>query len=350
MGEMRVTARTKQMLREQALFRVTWGHEMTTETNRERRLTKGSFDVPTLLAFFAIYVVWGTTFLAIRVAVEEMPPLLAAGLRFFVAGALLYGFTRLRRMAAPTRAEWRSLLVIALLMFAVDYGLLFSAERRVPSGVASVLLATVPLMTIVMEVFVLRRQAFRMSLLGPVVLGFAGTAVLLWPGSSGGGGLPVGPSVAILIGALAWAIGAVLQGRLRLPESKVTSSGATMLLGGGMLLGLSAVTGELRTMPHLSWRGVGAVAYLVVFGSILGFTAFVWLLARLSATVVSSHSYVNPVVAMLVGYLLGGERVNARMLVGAGVVLLSVVLVLGQRAAPVEERAAEETAAEEVAE
>ena len=145
-----------------------------------------------------------------------------------------------------------------------------------PSGVASVLLALVPLMTMVLEVMVFRVQPMRASLLVPVLLGLGGTAILLWP--SGSVGLPMGPSLAILVGAAAWAMGAVLQGRLPMPKAKAVGSGATMLLGGAVLLLLSAVTGELRTMPHVSARGVGAVLYLVVFGSILGYTAFVWLL------------------------------------------------------------------------
>lgn len=283
-----------------------------------------------VLAFFAIYVVWGTTFLAIRMAVAEWPPLLAAGVRFFVAGALLFGWSRLRHVAAPTGRQWRNLGLIALPMFAVDYGILFSAERVVPSGVASVLLATLPLMTIALEMVVLRQLRFRWGLLMAVMTGFGGTAVLLWPGA--GERLPVGPSLAILVGAMGWAVGSVLNKRLELPGSKVVTSGGTMLLGGGMLLLLSAGTGELRTWPAMTWRGVAAEGYLIVFGSVVGFSAFVWLLERLPATVVSSHAYVNPVVAVAVGYLLAGERVTLRMAVGVAIVVLSVVLVLGRPA------------------
>ena len=295
---------------------------------------------------------WGTTFLAIRVAVAELPPLLAAGMRFLVAGAALLAWVWLRgktRPAAratshgvlpetlpeplwPTSRQWRNLAAIALPMFVVDYGILFSAERVVPSGIASVLLATLPLLTIVLEMFVLRQQPFRRALVAAVLTGFAGTAVLLWPGTASPA--PLAPSLAILVGASGWAIGSVLHRRLDLPPSRVVTSGATMLLGGAMLLALSAAFGELHTWPHLTWRGLAAESYLIVFGSIVGFSAFVWLLARLPATVVSSHAYVNPAVAVAVGYLLAGERVTPRMLVGIAIVVASVVLVLRRPASP----------------
>ena len=279
-----------------------------------------------IAAFFVIYVVWGTTFLAIRVAVSEVPPLYAAAVRFLVAGLLLYGFVRWRGAPPPNGAEWRSLLLLALLMFVMDYSALFWAERFVPSGVASVLLATMPLTTIALEMLVFRQQPFRARLLFAVVLGFCGTGVLVWPGRTQH--FAVLPCVAILCGAVGWAVGSVLNRSLRLPKSRAVTSGATMLLGGVMLLLLSGIAGELRPWPHVSLRAASALAYLIVFGSIVGFTAFVWLLARLPATLVSSHAYINPVVALALGHFAAGEVVTARMLAGAAVVLLSVVLVL----------------------
>src|SRR6202451_2973340 len=137
------------------------------------------FDIRVALAFFAIYVLWGTTFLAIRIAVQEVPPLFAAGIRFFIAGALLYGFMRFRGHPAPTRAQWRSLAIIGLLMFVVEYGPLFWAEKYVPSGIASVLEATLPLITLVMETLVFRQQRFHWPLLVSTLLGFGGVGVLL---------------------------------------------------------------------------------------------------------------------------------------------------------------------------
>jgi drug/metabolite transporter (DMT)-like permease len=285
-----------------------------------------ALDIRVLLAFFAIYVLWGTTFLAIRIAVQEVPPLFAAGTRFFVAGVLLYGFMRLRGQPAPTRAQWRALALLGLLMFVAEYGPLFWAEKYVPSGIASVLEATLPLITLVIETLVLRQQRFHWRLLSTTLLGFCGVAVLLL--HSGEQRFGVLPCVAILAGASAWALGSVLARSLHLPESRPLTSGAAMMLGGGMLLVLSASFGELHPFPHVSMRAAMALLYLIVCGSLLGFTAFVWLLARMPATRVASHAYVNPVVAAALGYFVAGEVITMRTLIGTGLVLASVVLIL----------------------
>jgi drug/metabolite transporter (DMT)-like permease len=284
------------------------------------------FEIRVLLAFFAIYVLWGTTFLAIRVAVQEVPPLFAAGIRFFIAGVLLYGFMRFRGQPAPTRAQWRSLTLIGLLMFVAEYGPLFWAEKYVPSGIASVLEATLPVITLVIETLVFRQQRFHWGLLVSTLLGFCGVGALLLHGGEQNFG--VLPCVAILAGATAWALGSVLNRSLDLPESKPLTAGAGMMLGGGVLLALSASFGELRPWPHVSLRAALALLYLIVCGSLLGFTAFVWLLARMPATRVASHAYVNPVVAVALGYFVAGEVVTMRTLIGTALVLASVVLIL----------------------
>jgi drug/metabolite transporter (DMT)-like permease len=283
-------------------------------------------DIRVLLAFFAIYVLWGTTFLAIRIAVQEVPPLFAAGTRFFVAGVLLYGFMRFRGQPGPTRTQWRSLTVIGLLMFVAEYGPLFWAEKYVPSGIASVLEATLPLITLVIETLVFRQQRFHWRLLVSTSLGFCGVGVLLLHGGEQQFG--VLPCVAILAGATAWALGSVLNRSLDLPESIPLTAGAAMALGGGMLLVLSASFREMHPLPHVSMRAGLALLYLIVCGSLLGFTAFVWLLARMPATRVASHAYVNPVVAVALGYFVAGEIITTRTLVGTALVLTSVFLIL----------------------
>jgi drug/metabolite transporter (DMT)-like permease len=291
------------------------------------------FDIRVLLAFFAIYVLWGTTFLAIRIAVQEVPPLFAAGIRFFVAGVLLYGFMRLRGQPAPTRAQWRSLALIGLLMFVAEYGPLFWAEKYVPSGIASVLQATLPLVTLVLETLVFRQQRFHWPLLVSTLLGFCGVGVLLLHGGEQQFG--VLPCVAILAAGAAWSLGSVLNRSLDLPESRPLTAGAAMLLGGGMLLALSASFGELHPLPHVSTRAVWALLYLIVCGSLLGYTAFVWLLARMPATRISSHAYVNPVVAVALGYFVASEIITTRTLIGTALVLLSVFLILRKQKAAV---------------
>ncbi len=283
-------------------------------------------DIRVLLAFFAIYVLWGTTFLAIRIAVQEVPPLFAAGCRFFVAGVLLYGFMRMKGQPRPRAKQWRSLALMGLLMFVVEYGALFWAEKYVPSGVTSVLEAMIPLITIVLEMVVFRQQPLQWRLLGATLLGFCGVGVLLLPNGKQHFGLI--PCLAIIGGTVSWSLGSVLNRSLELPESRAVTAGGAMMLGGGTLLALSALLGEMHPMPHVSLRGGLAILYLIVFGSLLGFTAFVWLLGRMPATRVASHAYVNPIVAVALGYFVAGEVITVRMLIGAAIVILSVFLIL----------------------
>ena len=288
--------------------------------------TGGSFRIRMLLAFFAIYVLWGTTFLAIRVAVEELPPLFAAGSRFFIAGVVLFGFMLAKGETRPSARQWRNLLVMSLLMFVAEYGPLFWAEKYVPSGVVSVLAATIPILTLVVEMLVLRQQRWRLSLAAATLLGFAGVGVLLLPGGEQHFGLV--PCLAILAGCTTWSLGTVLSRSMDLPKARPLTAGAAMMLGGGMLLLLSAGFGEMDPMPHVSLRAVLALLYLIVFGSLLAFTAFVWLLAHMPATRVASHAYVNPIVAVALGYFVAGEPVTLRTLAGTALVLVSVFMIL----------------------
>jgi drug/metabolite transporter (DMT)-like permease len=272
------------------------------------------------------YVLWGTTFLAIRIAVEELPPLFAAGTRFFIAGVVLFGFMVAKGERRPSKRQWRNLLVMSLLMFVAEYGPLFWAEKYVPSGVVSVLAATIPILTLVLEMLVLRQQRWRLSMAAATLLGFAGVGVLLLPGGEQHFGLV--PCLAILAGCTTWSLGTVLSRSMDLPKARPLTAGAAMMLGGGMLLLLSAGFGEMDPMPHVSLRAVLALLYLIVFGSLLAFTAFVWLLAHMPATRVASHAYVNPIVAVALGYFVAGEPVTLRTLAGTALVLVSVFMIL----------------------
>jgi drug/metabolite transporter (DMT)-like permease len=285
-----------------------------------------SYRTRMLLSFFAIYVLWGTTFLAIRIAVEEIPPLFAAGARFFIAGVVLYGFMRAKGEAKPTLIQWRSLTIMALLMFVAEYGPLFWAEKYVPSGVVSVLAATLPIITLILEMLILRQQRMRPMLALAVLIGFSGVAVLLMPG--GTQHIALIPCLAILAGATTWSLGAVLTRSMELPRSRPTTAGAAMMVGGAMLLALSAGFGEMHPFPHVSTRAVLAMLYLIIFGSLLAFTAFVWLLGHMPATRVSSHAYVNPIVAVALGYFAAGEIITWRIIAGSLLVLVSVFLIL----------------------
>jgi drug/metabolite transporter (DMT)-like permease len=286
---------------------------------------QGKFDFRVILAFAAIYVLWGSTYLAIRIAVQQVPPFFAAGIRFFIAGALLYAAMRFSGRPAPTRKEWGNLTLIGCLMFVVTYGAVFWAEQFVPSGFTSVLEATLPIITIALEVFVFRQQRFRWSLLITIVVGFVGVLLLLLRNPQH---VAILPCVAILGGGTAWSLGAVLTRSLALPKSKGITAGAEMWLGGAILLVLSALTGEMHPFPHVSAKAVGALAYLVVAGSLVGFSAFVWLLGRMPATRVASHAYINPVVAVALGFFFAGEAVTLRMLFGTALIVASVALIL----------------------
>src|SRR5271170_683516 len=246
------------------------------------------FDVREALAFAAIYLLWGGTFLAIRIAVLEIPPFFTAGLRFSIAGTLLYGVMRARGQPRPSLIEWRGLSFIGLCMFVLTYGPLFWAEQYVTSSMTAIIEATLPITTIVLEVFVFRTQPLRWRLVIGVGAGFSGVALLLVHNAAQH--LEIIPCGVILAAGGAWCLGAVLSGRLVLPASRPLTAAAEMMLGGAGLLVISAVSGEMHPLPHMTLRAALALMYLVIFGSLIAYTAYVWLLGRFSATRVSSHA------------------------------------------------------------
>ena len=296
------------------------------------RASARSFDARVLMAFIAIYFLWGATYLAIRVAVLEIPPFFTAGVRFLTAGALLYAFMRLGGQPGPSAAQWRSIAVIALCMFVATYGAVFWAEQYVPSGVTAVIEATLPITTIALEVFIFRQQPFSWRLLGAVVLGFAGVAWLLL--KSGPQSFAALPCVVILAGGMAWSLGTVLTRSMPLPRSLTLAAGAQMMLGGAALLALSQASGELHPFPDIRLRAALALLYLIVAGSLLGFTAYMWLLARMPASRVASHAYVNPLVAVALGYFVAGEVLSVRMILATAIVVASVFLTLKTPSVP----------------
>jgi drug/metabolite transporter (DMT)-like permease len=289
----------------------------------------------TLLAFGIIYFVWGSTFLAIRVGVREVPPLILASMRFFVAGAVLFLWLKLKGTPSPSRREWLAASVLAVCIFVVDYGLLFWAEQRVPSGIAAVMLATIPVFMALSEIFFLGTQRLTIRLAIALLVGIGGVAVLVSRSVSlGEAPIDRRGAVALVIAAISWSIASALTRRLPLPASKAMSSGAQMLAGGILLAVTAALFGEFRGF-HIQAVSRGAwfaLAYLIVAGSIVGFTAYVWLIHHESPTKVGTYAYVNPVVAVILGYFLGGEVVGPRTLLGTLLVLVSVVVITTTRA------------------
>ena len=288
-----------------------------------------------LSAFAIIYLVWGSTYLAIRVGVREMPPFLMAAMRFTAAGLALYAWMRVRATPSPTFAEWRAALLLGSLMFLLDYACLFWAEQRIPSGIAAVILAMVPVCITALEILFLRTQRLTLRLALGLALGVLGVAILVEPSSSlGEAALDRRGVVALLVACVGWSVGTIITPRLRLPAAKAMSAAAQMLLGGLELLALSAVAGEFR---HFQLRQVSATAwfslvYLIVAGSIIAFTAYVWLLYFESPTKVGTYAYVNPLVAVIFGATLGGESLGRRTILSTGLILVSVLAITRMKA------------------
>lgn len=287
------------------------------------------------LAFAIIYLVWGSTFLAIRVGVHEVPPLLLAAMRFLAAGVLMYAWLRSKGTAAPGMREWVAASFLGFVIFVIDYGCLFWAEQRVPSGIAAVILATIPVFMTLSEIIFLRTQRLTLRLGLALLVGLFGVATLM-NNSLSLGEAPVdrAGALALLIAAVSWSVAAAFNSKVPLPQSKPMSAAAQMLAGGVQLTILAALTGEFRGfhVQVVSFAAWFSLAYLTVAGSIIGFTAYVWLLHYESPTKVGTYAYVNPVVAVILGYFLGGEKVGPRTTLGTLLILVSVIVITTMRA------------------
>ncbi len=283
-----------------------------------------------LLAFAIIYLVWGSTFLAIRIGVREVPPFLLAGMRFFIAGIVLYAWMRIKGTPSPTRPQWGAISFLALLIFVFDYGLIFWAEKRVASGVTAVMMATIPVFMAIEEICFLRTRKVTTRLLLALMVGVGGVLVLVGPLSSAGEKtIDTAGAVALIVAAISWSTATILTRKFSLPESKVMSAGAQMLVGGILLFLTSAGLREFNGFdPRVVSPGaLIALLYLIVAGSIVAFTAYVWLIHHESPTKVGTYAYVNPVVAVLLGYAVGGESLSARTIAGTLLILISVVVI-----------------------
>ncbi len=305
------------------------------------------------LNMISVYIVWGSTYLAIRFAVETIPPFLMAGVRFLIAGSLLYTFRRLRGDPAPTLRQWRSAAIIGLFMLLGGNGLLSWAEQMVPSGVASLLIGTVPLWMVLIDAFLPRARSLHnhmrwQTILG-VVIGFVGIALLVSPHELTGlsGAIdPLGAGMLVL-GSLFWAAGSLYSRSADLPESPMLGSSMEMLCGGAGLMVATTLSGEWSQLhlAAIAWQSVAGLVYLVIFGSLVGFGSYTWLLRHAPTTLVSTYAYVNPMVAIILGNLLAGEAFTARVLIAAAVILGAVVIITLTQ--PARKKATIESLAEE---
>ncbi len=283
-----------------------------------------------LLALGIVYVVWGSTYLAIRIVVEQAPPLTSMGLRYSTAAVVLGALLALRggvRRLRVTRRQALGAAFLGLMLPLLGNGMVSVAENLgAPSGVAALLIAVAPLMIVVFRVVEGDRPR-AMSLAG-VLLGFAGLAVLVLLGGGAVGGFPVGPALLVMFASTCWALGSYLQPRLWLPQDVFVTTVYEMLFGGLLLLSVGRLSGESFTAAAYSPRTWSALGYLVVFGSVVAFTSYVWLLSNAPISFVATYAYVNPVVAVFLGWLILDEQVTWAVVVGGGIVVSAVALVI----------------------
>jgi len=278
------------------------------------------------LAFGLVYVLWGSTYLAIKLAIETIPPFVMAGARFLIAGGLLYAVARLLGAPRPARGEWGPASIVGLFLLLGGNGLVVLGQKTVPSGLASLIVAGVALW---MALFDALRPGGKWPTLPAAVGllgGFAGVALLIGPWS---GGVHPWGALALVGATISWALGSIYARGARLPKSPFIATAVEMMAGGAALLVLSLVTGQSAQLDFstISMKSVAAMAYLLVFGSIVAFTAYVWLLSVKPASLVATYAYVNPVVAVALGALFAGEAMGPRTLVAAAFIVASVAVI-----------------------
>jgi drug/metabolite transporter (DMT)-like permease len=289
-------------------------------------------------ALGAVSVVWGSTYLAIRVTVRTIPPLLSASARFLIAGALLYAWAISRgerKTDRPRAVHWRSAAIIGTAMLFGGNGLVSLAEQTVPSSLAALLIATVPLWMVLIRGLVLRERVVWPEVAG-LVIGFGGIVLLVDP--FGGGSADLLGVGLLLLAALSWASGSLFARRAPLPDRPLVGTAMEMLAGGAVLAVVGIASGELGDLDvtGISGESLLGLAYLIVFGSWVGFAAYVWLLRSARTSLVSTYAYVNPVVAVVLGWAILSEAITIRTLIAGGVIVVAVAMIVtaqGRRAA-----------------
>jgi len=289
-------------------------------------------------AFAAVYIFWGSTYLAIRYAIETIPPFLMAAIRFLVAGSILYLIARVQpNFEKPKGVHWRtSFIVGALLLLGGNGGVVF-AERHISSSLAALLVAIEPFWVVILSWLWLKSARPNLKVVSGLMLGFLGVWFLISgqpspEGASYTGSMQFWASVVIIASTFCWAAGSIFGLRAPVPKSAILSAGMQMMAGGAVLLVASLVTGEWLhfDIASVSRQSLLGVAYLIVFGSLLGFTAYSWLLKNAKPANVATYAYINPLIAVLLGWLVAGESMTGQMLIGAGIVVGSVVLITSQ--------------------
>jgi drug/metabolite transporter (DMT)-like permease len=287
-----------------------------------------------IAAFASIYVIWGSTYLAIRYAVETIPPFVMGGARFLVSGTILYLWSRSRGAPRPTRIHWRNAIIAGGFLLLGGNGAVVWAEQFVPSGLTALLVSILPFWLVIIEWVRPPRKRPSGAVMVGLVLGFVGIIVLVGPSGMGGHGnvAPLGALVLIL-GSLSWAIGSFWSRDAQLPESGLLTTGMEMLGGGALMLIVGALSGEFAHVDVHAISKASAIGllYLVTFGSLLGFTSYIWLLDKVSPARLGTYAYVNPLVAVMLGWAIAGERLSIRTGVAAAIVICAVALITTAR-------------------
>jgi drug/metabolite transporter (DMT)-like permease len=297
---------------------------LVSKTNSQRKLPLDSMKLA--LAFAAIYVIWGSTYLAIRYAVETIPPLVTAGIRHTVAGGILLAWAYARGYRAK-REHWIAGAIVGSFFFLIGHGTLHWAEQHVASGLAALLIATEPMFILVLAWASRQQKISRASALG-LALGVVGVAILTGMEVSAKDASLLG-MIAVLIGSAAWAMGVVISPKVKLPSDALARTAVPLVCGAIMLLASAGITGEFHGLhwSAISVKSIVGLAYLIVFGSIVAFTSYTWLLQRCAPALVATHTYANPVVAVLLGWLLAGEALTVRVVVASIAILGAIVLI-----------------------
>lgn len=299
------------------------------------RLPGGSSRLRMIASFAAVYIIWGSTYLAIRIAIKTLPPFFLGGIRFTISGAILYSWARLRGVPKPTRFNWRSAAIVGALLLFLGNGSVAWAEQRVPSSITALLMATVPSWTVLLDW--IRRGGIRPNpgVVAGVALGFAGVILLVTQGDLvGGNALNLIGIIVLLCSALSWSIGSLYSHYAKMPDSPVLGTGMEMLAGGVLLLIAGVVSGEWRELDpaQISLSSALALGYLIIFGSFVTFTAFNWLLRTVAPTRVATYAYVNPVVAVFLGWAIAGEPLTLRTLLSTVIIVSAVAIIIAFRA------------------
>jgi drug/metabolite transporter (DMT)-like permease len=284
-----------------------------------------------ILAFAAVYLIWGSTYLAIRFAIETLPPFLMAAMRFLIAGVILFAWARFHgERVSSSIGQWGRALIIGALLLLCGNGGVTWAEKFVASGLAALLIASEPLWVVILNWALTHKRPNGKVILG-VLIGLAGVTLLVSDGFSGNksGSMSLVGALVVILSSVAWASGSVYSSRHPIQATTSMASGMQMLSGGSLLLLAALIAGDFQRLSFekASWVSLAAFGYLAIFGSLVAFTAYSWLLRNVTPAQAATYAYVNPVVAVLLGWLLASEPLTLRMVLAAAVIVVSVVLI-----------------------